>query len=271
MERVGSTWDLRYGELIAYRDKMGDCNVPQGCPENPALGSWVSNQRTSLKKNRLSPEQVARLEAVGFAWDFYDAEWEAKYQALLAYRATHGDCLVSQASGQHRALAAWVNLQRGRRRNGRVSSERIVRLDELGFSWDVRKVESEEELQALQAYRALHGHCDVSRHYRENRALGVWVGTRRKARRKNLLSPEEIARLDGLGFNWDPFEDRWDLQFQALSAYRRIHGDCNVPRAGNSDLASWVRAQRRSRAKNLLSPARSTRLDQLGFEWEPRK
>ena len=29
VDRLGVTWDERYGELKRYKDRFGDCNVPQ--------------------------------------------------------------------------------------------------------------------------------------------------------------------------------------------------------------------------------------------------
>jgi hypothetical protein len=40
----------------------------QGYKLNPALGIWVSTQRTSKKKGQLSEEQIAKLDDIGFAW-----------------------------------------------------------------------------------------------------------------------------------------------------------------------------------------------------------
>lgn len=33
-------WYKRYNELVEYREKHSDCNVPQKYPDNPALGIW---------------------------------------------------------------------------------------------------------------------------------------------------------------------------------------------------------------------------------------
>jgi hypothetical protein len=61
-------WNNNFAELTAYKAKYGDCNVPQGCPENPQLGSWVSGQRRAFKKGKLSADRIKLLDDLGFCW-----------------------------------------------------------------------------------------------------------------------------------------------------------------------------------------------------------
>lgn len=67
-------WEERYDELVQYRSKHGDCNVPQLWPQSRALGRWVMKQRCQYnlkkqgKKNQLTDEKEAKLDAIGFAW-----------------------------------------------------------------------------------------------------------------------------------------------------------------------------------------------------------
>ena len=61
-------WEVMFGELKGYKERFGDCNVPQVWKENPPLGRWVHNQRMAEKKGKLLPERKARLDALGFEW-----------------------------------------------------------------------------------------------------------------------------------------------------------------------------------------------------------
>ena len=62
-------WEVMFGELKRYKERFGDCNVPQAWKENPPLGLWVHRQRVAEKKGELLPERKARLDALGFEWD----------------------------------------------------------------------------------------------------------------------------------------------------------------------------------------------------------
>ena len=59
------SWDERFEELKQYKEKHGNCKVPQKYPE---LGKWVSNQRQLYKKGKLLPDQIKVLNGIGFEW-----------------------------------------------------------------------------------------------------------------------------------------------------------------------------------------------------------
>jgi hypothetical protein len=67
------SWDERFGELMAYRQKHRNCNVPQHWKENKQLGKWVNTQRTQFKRGKMKAERKAKLDSVGFVWDMKDA------------------------------------------------------------------------------------------------------------------------------------------------------------------------------------------------------
>jgi len=67
-------WNRKYGELIEYKEKHGNCIVPRNYKSNKPLGEWVVNQRRQYrllqegKHSRMTEERVTKLEKVGFKW-----------------------------------------------------------------------------------------------------------------------------------------------------------------------------------------------------------
>ena len=70
--------------------------------------------------------------------------------------------------------------------------------------------------------------------------------------------------------------DSWEAQLAKLEAYKRSHGDCNVPVTWAKDprLSKWVRHQRtrkkaldRGEPSERMTAARAAKLDALGFTW----
>ena len=62
-------------KLAAFKAERGHCNVPFHWPENPALGQWVSSQRTLKKRldrgepcEGMTAARAAQLDALGFDW-----------------------------------------------------------------------------------------------------------------------------------------------------------------------------------------------------------
>ena len=64
-----SRWNKRYNELVEYKRQTGHCKVPKRFKANQALGCWVVNQRTKLKKGKMSEDKTAKLEEIGFMSD----------------------------------------------------------------------------------------------------------------------------------------------------------------------------------------------------------
>jgi hypothetical protein len=71
-ERHDAQWMAQYEKLKTYHRQHENCNVPRCYILDPALGVWVSGQRSRYKKKHkkgsapMAPERVAKLELLGF-------------------------------------------------------------------------------------------------------------------------------------------------------------------------------------------------------------
>jgi superfamily II DNA or RNA helicase len=248
LDAIGFEWDPlaaaleeSFAALLAFKEANGHCNVPRNAG---SLGNWVINQRA--RKNQLSDERIARFDAIGFVWDHGDAILEESFAALLAYKEANGHCNVP---ARPTSLGMWVSNQRLARNRNQLSQERIDRFNAIGFVWDPFPAAWEESFAALLVYKEANGHCNVPQ---SAGSLGSWVNNTRSARPKNRLSQERIARLDAIGFVWDPWGVAWDESFAALLVYKEANGHCNVPRSAGS-LGKWISKQRNN---NQLSQER---------------
>jgi len=196
-------WENRFADLVDYRRCHGDCNVPCGWPENPALANWVKGVRASQKRGDLDCERIQRLDAIGFGWDRGGAlRWEEVYAELVDYRHVHGHCRISTLSENYQLLGNWVHTQRTLRKQGRLDQDRIDRLDAIGFTWDLRRERWDTMFATLQDYHSANGHCDVPQTWPENRKLGNWVMMQRTAFKAGRLDGEQIERLQAIGFRF---------------------------------------------------------------------
>jgi hypothetical protein len=89
-------WDERLEELKEYRKKHGNCLVPQQYPENPQLGTWVSNQRKQyrlLKEGKSSPmteDRVNKLDEIGFIWSIFSHDTQTARDGLSEEQTEEG-------------------------------------------------------------------------------------------------------------------------------------------------------------------------------------
>jgi len=161
-----SRWKRQFEELCAFKAEHGHCNVPQSTP----LGKWVKMQRENYRETQLkasgqlptgrskprptlSQFRIEQLESIGFNWKVAAPAvgWEHRFQELLEYRRMHGDCNVPQAWQENRQLGRWVMKQRCQytlRQKGdknQLSDDRVVRLEEIGFSWTAPSFRKKKE------------------------------------------------------------------------------------------------------------------------------
>ena len=264
-------WELRYKELMDYKEEHGDCNVPQSMG---GLGDWVFNQRISYTKGSLSRERVGRLEEIGFTRRFvatdeadvltklqyWEELWDWRYRELKEYRDKHGDCNVPQSKG---SLGVWVDTQRQSYKKGKLSDERIARLDVIGFAWDPLEQEWLGRFEELTNYKAENGDCNVPQ---SQGPLGAWVDKQRVKYKTGKLSQERADLLDCIGFSWEPIDEAWTARFDELVDFKNENGDCNVPMRQGS-LGMWVANQRSYYKNGKLSQERIEFLESVGFEW----
>jgi hypothetical protein len=267
----------RYNELKAYKRKIGDCNVPVRWKANPQLGKWVSNQRGIYKNGKLEDDRVAKLNELGFQWEVIDdwwtrvfqRQWMARYNELKAYKRKIGDCNVPQEYEANRQLGNWVSNQRGIYKNGKLADDRVAKLNELGFQWEVLVTEDWwTRYDQLVAYHKDHGHCNVPSQDEANRQLGKWVSRQRYLNKKGELEDDRVAKLNELGFVWNSQDQSWQKRYGQLVAYHKDHGHCNVPSQDEDrQLVRWVKTQREFKKDGKLADDRVAKLNELGFQW----
>lgn len=99
-------WKKRFDELVDFKAVYGHCSVPEKYHENPQLGAWVTNQRTSYKNffagnvgsidnecefsgnssKGLTKNKIAALESIGFCWDQTTYNWYSMYERLKQFK-----------------------------------------------------------------------------------------------------------------------------------------------------------------------------------------
>lgn len=144
-------WEALYNQLRAYRQRHGNCLVPQHKADNLRLARWVKRQRYQyklLKEGKLSnmtPDRVKALEEIGFVWDSHTSTWEERLQELKEFKKAHSHCNVPITFQPNPKLAAWVKCQRRQYKlfvdgeSSNMTEKRIHKLESIGFEWRVRK------------------------------------------------------------------------------------------------------------------------------------
>jgi hypothetical protein len=279
-------WRKQFAALVKYQQKNGHCLVPQACPGNLRLGQWVAEQRALWRSGKLSSDRFERLQRIGFAWDFQHGRWEKQFQALQAFRLQHGHCQVPGRTKRNPSLGDWVHFQRVQKWSGRLSAERIRRLEQIGFDWISRGHSAEfrdsaywdtnwdNMLAELKQFKRRFGHTWVPSSPPNHPTLSRWVSRQRRLKQQGQLSRDRRRKLEAAGFDWrspSVAKQRWERCFARLLEFRRRFGHCHVPAEWkeNITIGRWVVKTRMQRKMGLLSAEQVRRLNEVGFVWDP--
>ena len=112
---IGSLWQKRYDELIAFKQQHGHCNVPRIFEENKSLGVWVKTQRKHSellcqgKPSLMTAERQAALEKIDFKWSKNSSRfWQTRYDQLVVFKQQNGHCNVPHGYAPNKSLCVWV-------------------------------------------------------------------------------------------------------------------------------------------------------------------
>ena len=294
-ESLTASWEETYRLAKQFYEEHGHLRAPRRyrTAEGYALGNWLATQRSvraGRQYGRLTPERIAKLDAIGMVWeDPYSASWERYHAALVRYRQEHGDLDVpaDHVTAEGVRLGRFIsNLRRARsfgERSVYLTGERVRQLDGLGMIWDKLDLLWERNYAACLEYYREHGDLDVPAKYVSPNGLktGTWLRRMRQIRRgggDGRLSQEQIERLDAIGMVWDDaYARQWEHGYRQARKWYEIHGGLEVPATyvdgDGFPLGKWLGRHREVDPKTgrraiRLTPERKAKLDALGMRWE---
>lgn len=136
------------------------------------------------------------------------------FDELKQFKRDKGHCRVPAHTSK---LGRWVERQRTLYRVGKIDSEKIERLESVGFQWKLQKQAKprnpvstkafDEKFDEMEkkviSFAQKEGHCRIPQNYKEDPALGSWVKNRRSERKRGTLDKKKEDRLSKIGFVWE--------------------------------------------------------------------
>jgi hypothetical protein len=203
-------------ETLLYKESTGNPNTPltYETAEGYHLGSWQNVQRINYRSGNLSPGRIKRLEDIGFKWDLQEEKFKKGFQETLLYKESTGNPNAPRGyeTPEGYRLSSWQNTQRTNYKKGKLSPDRIKRLEEIGFTWEKQEKQFVEQFdwfkkgfQETLLYKENTGIPNVPKIYKtaEGYGLGAWQHNQKKKYWEGKLSPDRIKRLEEIGFKWE--------------------------------------------------------------------
>jgi len=283
LESIASwVWDVKATKrekwfiyLEEFVKQEGHAYVPQKykTKDGENLGMWVCNLRG--QKEKLSTENISRLDSLGFVWDANKNYWERGVSHFKKYAQVEGSVLVPlrYKSNDGFGLGSWVGEQRKHR--SKLTQKQRYKLDSLGFDWAPKQNQWENWLSHLEIYVQEKGHARVTDTYTcpDGYKLGSWIQNQRTNARMGKMNSERKFILEALGFDWDPIKSDWEEGFYNLEKYVAKKKDALVPASEKLSngffLGQWVSNLRNSYKNGKVDPEKISKLNSLGFDWDP--
>jgi hypothetical protein len=203
-------WRKTFSSCCESLSSGGVSGLEAAIQQDPALNRWMRRQQSAKKRRALSRQRQSLLNQVGFPWEFpkkpkesSKPAWEDTFAKLAEFYESYGHCDMRLVLPINEYLHRWGQEQRQARRRGAIAPEQIRQLDELGFIWDTDDLLWERVFRILVAYKSAHGDCNVPAYWPQNLRLAFWVGSQRKRRKLGKLKPEQVKKLEQIGFAWD--------------------------------------------------------------------
>ena len=288
LDDIGMDWnpyetskELGYAHAEEFFRKNGNLSVPDNYVSEDGflLGRWLARKRVYYRKGRLSEEEIKRLESLHFVKTPLSERkrklWEKGYAHAEAFFKEHGTLRVgSRKCPDGYCLTYWLTVQRKSYKEGTLPEEYIQRLNKLNMPWDKVGAFWEEGFDHAKQYLEEFGDLRIPVQYvcPDGFLLGGWITKRRLEYSTNVMTEEQIRRLDSLGMVWDVRDAAWEEGIAHAKAYFDANGHLNVQDKYVADdgykLGKFVRHQRYSRSINRLTEEKIEQLNSVGMVWD---
>jgi hypothetical protein len=233
--------------------------------------------------------------------------WESNFLLLVQFRDREGHLRVpSRHVEDGKRLGNWIRMNRAQQKDGTLDSERLRRLNEIGFIWEAQAVSLPTIWTAQRAksvsppriittpggmslnlpprssmstapnpyYYNLSRHpCPSQANHWDLNSLLLSSLTERVLPPTSILTaPGGMRSLNLLRLPCPPPADLWDFNFLLLLQFRDREGHLRVPKRhveAGQNLGDWICKQRTKKRKEKLDPEKERRLNEIfGFIWD---
>lgn len=277
VDKLGSDWDERFGELVRFKEENGHCNVPIKFSANPLLGIWVSTQRTRYKKGTIRSYQIEKLKSIDFSWEQLKDAFQVQYDYLLRFRKVYPHRWPKQKEEfpEGNPLGRWCAQKRSNKTN--LEKWKIDLLSIIGFPWNLLDEFFEIRYNALIEFKKSHPSRwpNYDEKFSKDIKLQVWCDSIRQRYKKKSIKEWQVKKLNSINFPWNLEEFYWMQQYEYLIEFRKINSkrwpknDEVFP--NENKLGMWCSTQQDRFKRSTLLDWQIKRLNEIAFPFKKEK
>ena len=200
-------WNEREGEktleekieYLISRGNIGSIKSNEKDEKGNPIGRWKKQIKIAYKAGKLSEEQQKRLEEVGMVWNEIKT-LEEKIECLIS-RGNIGSIRKNEKDEKGNPIGIWKNQIKEANKEGKLSEEQQIRLEEAGMIWNETNT-TEEKIEYL-IKRGNIGSIKRREKDEKGNPIGRWKSDIKREYKKGNLSEEQQIRLEEAGMIWD--------------------------------------------------------------------
>ena len=197
-------WMKGFAFARKYYESFGDLLISHDyCVDDMKLGIWISTQREKYSEGALTVQQIQMLESIGMCWDRNEDKWNRSFLYVKEYSVSTGDINYMPVGYcvEGINLYSWIATQRSRYKQGKLSAERIQKLESVGLKWSLTEVFWDSGYEHAEQYKIGHGDMRMPIGYvcDDGFKLKNWINNQITKYRKGVLNDGQVEKLKALG------------------------------------------------------------------------
>lgn len=158
-----------------------------------SLYRWIVKQRFLFNKGELQKAKVKKLKEAGF--DFSAQKEKRDFTKMLKKYSNY----LKNGGRKEKSLYHWEQMLRKRYKDGTLGENEKKQLEKIRFQFKVYNRKSWDE--RLEEFEKGH----------KSRTLMTWASNQRAKYRNNELSPSQIEKLKSVGFSFEGYQKRDEI------------------------------------------------------------
>lgn len=237
LDSVGFIWDAKderwmssYHQAEHYKSKYGKFPARTDTSEEAVtIYRWIANQKQNFKNGTLSKERKKLLESVGILVKVKSSEdsWNENYALLnnfLQKKSRFPTTTDAQLNESVYAVYRWMLHQREAYKKGRLSQDRIEKLESIGFVWDAKRDLWNRQFQLLEKFVEINHRPPNAKDKIDGSGIGQWYLKQKKLIETGKLAPELSDKIQKLNIlkisSYDVYNDSvWKKNYEALKQF----------------------------------------------------
>ena len=217
--------------------------------------------------------------------------WNVIYANLVEFKKIYNTTSVTKKHTDFKNLNWWVQSQRNRYFEKRLSPIHFEKLTEIGFEWkgeQRREITDKFEIwmesyRKLEQYFSDNGNVNIPARYEKDNSLATWLVSQRTKYDNDKLTEKQIELLEKIKINWDP-KNTYPQFVESITKYKSLFNHTRVPQGDDTYHKLAVKCTRVRTIKrngkemkngDFVAPKKGrltkwaiAKLNEIKFEWE---